>query len=105
MPRYNIDAIDGCMQKALDHKPKFGEIADTFPEQCTAPTVYGTLPSSAGLAAAVDALNDVMHDEFGAAENRLDGVASALDAVVQTVRNTEDAGEHTYGGGQRPVQV
>ncbi|HEX6356783.1 hypothetical protein [Actinophytocola sp.] len=104
MARYNIDAINGCMQKALDHKPKFGEVSDMFPEQCTASTVYGALPSSAGLATAVDALNDLMHDELDAAENRIGGVAGALDAVLQTVQNTEDAGEQTFRG-PRYVQV
>ena len=103
--KYNLDAINGCMQKALDHKAKFGEISDTFPELCTASTVYGTLPSSAGLASAVDALNDLMHDEFNAAEDRLNGVAGALDAIVQTMQNTEDEGERTYGGRPRYVQV
>jgi hypothetical protein len=53
----------------------------------------------------VDALNDLMHDEFAAAENRLDGVAHALDAIVQTVRNTEHEGVRTYGGRPRYVQV
>ncbi|MGB3442958.1 MAG: hypothetical protein WBA97_29805 [Actinophytocola sp.] len=101
MTKYNIDAINGCMQKALDFKPKFGEVSDTFPEVCTASTVYGKLPSSAGLASAVDALNDLMHDEFNAAESRLDGVAGALDAIAQTVQNTEDDGERTYGGRPR----
>jgi hypothetical protein len=105
MTQYNIDAINGCMQKALDYKPKFGEISDSFPEVCTASTVYGKLPSSAGIASAVDALNDLMHDELNAAEDRLNGVASALDAIVQTVQNTEDEGERTYGGRPRYVQV
>jgi hypothetical protein len=105
MTKYNIDAINGCMQKALDYKPKFGDISDTFPEVCTASSVYGTLPSSAALASAVDALNDLMHDEFSAAENRLNGVAGALDAIAQTVQNTEDDGERTYGAQPRYVQV
>jgi hypothetical protein len=104
MAKYNIDAIDGCMQKALDHKPKFGEISDSFPQLCTASSVYGELPSSAGLASAVDALNDLMHDEFSAAEDRLNGVATALDAVSQSVRNNEDAGETRFRG-PRYVQV
>jgi hypothetical protein len=105
MTKYNIDAINGCVQRALDHKPRFGELSDTFPQQCTASSVYGDLPSSAGLASAVDALNDLMHDELAAAEARLDGVAGALDAVVQTVQNTEDEGERTYGAQPRYVRV
>jgi len=104
MAKYNIDAINGCMQKALDYKPKFGEVSDTFPEMCSVPAAYGTLPSSAALSSAVDGLNDVMHDELGAAENRLDGVAGALDAVVTSVQSNEDEGRETYGG-PRYVQV
>jgi hypothetical protein len=98
MTRYNIDAINGCMQKALDHKPKFGAVSDTFPQVCGAPTAYGALPSSAAVSSAVDALNDLMHDEFAAAENRLDGVAAALDAVVTSVQNNEHAGENAFRG-------
>jgi hypothetical protein len=104
MTKYNIDGISGCMQKALDYKPKFGEISDTFPEQCTASTVYGKLTSSAGLASAVDALNDLMHDEFDAAENRLNGVAGALDAIMSSIENNELEGKRKFGG-PKYVQV
>jgi hypothetical protein len=104
MAKYNIDAINGCMQKALDYKSKFGEVSDTFPEICSMPAAYGTLPSSAGLSSAVDGLNDLMHDEFAAAENRLDGVAGSLDAIVTSVQGNEDAGRETFRG-PRYVQV
>jgi hypothetical protein len=90
VPSYNIDAINECMRKAQDYKPKFGEISDSFPEVCTDSSVYGTLPSSAAVSQAVDALNSVLHKEFGAAEAKLDQVARALDAVVTSVQNTED---------------
>jgi hypothetical protein len=95
VPDYNIDAINACMRKAQDYKPKFGEISDSFPEVCTASTVYGTLPSSAAVSTAVDGLNDLMHDELDAAETKLDQVARALDAVVQSVRNNEDNTQRT----------
>ncbi|MGH3759533.1 hypothetical protein [Actinophytocola sp.] len=91
MATYNTDAINACMQKAQDYKPKFGEIADTFPQVCSVPTAYGTLPSSAALSSAVDALNGMLNTEFGAAESRLDGVARALDAVSRTVGDTDQA--------------
>jgi hypothetical protein len=104
--KYNRDAINGCMQKALDYKPKFGEIADSFPENTTtASTVYGKLTSSAGLAGAVDALNNLMHDELDAAENRLSGVASALDAIITTITNNEHAGVTRFGGQPKVMQV
>jgi hypothetical protein len=57
---------------------------------CTDPSAYGTLPSSGAVSRAVDAVNSAMRNEFDAAETKLDLVARALDAVVQSVRNTED---------------
>ena len=90
MPSYNIDAINACMQKAQDYKPKFGEISDSFPQVCADSAAYGQLPSSAAVSSAVDALNTAMHTQFDAAESKLDQVAHALDAVVQSVPNQED---------------
>ena len=90
MPSYNIDAINACMQKAQDFKPKFGEISDSFPQVCTDSSAYGQLPSSAAVSSAVDALNTAMHAQFDAAETKLDQVARALDAVVQSVQSQED---------------
>lgn len=89
MPTYDVAAIDACMQVAQDYKGKFGEVSDTFPEMCGTPAAYGTLPSSAALSSAVDSLNDLMHDELAAAENRLEGVARALDAISVSVENNE----------------
>jgi hypothetical protein len=91
MAKYNIDAINACMQKAQDFKPKFGEIADTFAQVASAPAAYGKLPSSAALSGAVDALNGMLGTEFSAAESRLDGVARALDTVSRTVGDTDQA--------------
>ena len=107
MAKYNIDAINGCIKKAQDYKPKFGAVSDSFPDGGTATTsstTFGKLPSSSALASAVDAINDLMHDEFDAAENRLNGVAGALDAVLQSVQNNEDEGKRKYQG-PRYVEV
>jgi hypothetical protein len=95
VPTYNIDAINECMRKAQDLKPRFGEISDGFPNVCTDSAAYGTLPSSAAVSAAVDALNSTMHQEFDSAETKLDQVARALDAVVQSVQNTEENSVHS----------
>lgn len=91
MAKYNIDAINACMQKTQDYKSKFGQIADTFPQVCSNPAAYGALPSSAALSGAVDALNSMLNEEFAAAESRLDGVARSLDAVTRTVDDTDRA--------------
>ena len=90
MPSYNLDAINACMRKAQDYKPKFGEISDSFPDGGGNAAAYGTLPSSGAVSAAVDAVNSAMHKEFDAAETKLDQVARSLDAVVRTVQNMED---------------
>jgi hypothetical protein len=90
VPSYNVDAINTCMRKAQDYKPKFGEISDSFPQGGSDSAAYGTLPSSAAVSQAVDALNSSMRTEFDAAEAKLDQVARALDAVVQSVENHEE---------------
>jgi methyl-accepting chemotaxis protein len=89
MPRYNIEAINKCMEKAQEFKPKFGAISDSFPQVHTDSSAYGQLPSSAALSSAVDELNSELHDQFDAAETKLEQVARALDAVVQSVQNQE----------------
>lgn len=89
MPSYDIEAINECMRKAQEFKPKFGEISDSFPQVCTDSSAYGTLPGSAVLSQAVDTLNTTMHTELDAAESKLDQVARSLDAVVQSIQNTE----------------
>jgi hypothetical protein len=91
MAKYNIDAINACMQKAQDFKPKFGEIADTFAQGASTPAAYGKLPSSGAISSAVDALNGMLNSEFSAAESRLDGVARTLDTVARTVDDTDQA--------------
>lgn len=90
MADYNIDAINGCMQKAQDFKSKFGQIADTFPTDDAGSGAYGKLPSSEGVASAVSALSTAMNKEFSAAETKLDGVARSLDAVAQSVQNMDE---------------
>jgi hypothetical protein len=86
---YNVEAINECMRKTQDHTSRFGEIADTFPQVCSVSTAYGSLPSSAAVSSAVDELNSMLNEEFTAAETKLDGVARTLDAVVQTVSDTD----------------
>ena len=62
---------------------------------CTDSAAYGTLPSSAALAQAVDTLNSTMHTELDAAESKLDQVGRSLDAVVRSIQNTESNSVHS----------
>ncbi|WP_415830084.1 hypothetical protein [Kibdelosporangium persicum] len=89
---YNIEAINNCMTGVQNFKPKFGQIADSFHNVPSDPGAYGELPSSGAVSGAVDEVNRLMLTEFDKAEQLLDGIARALDAVIQSVRNVE---EHT----------
>ena len=86
---YNIDAINNCMTTVQNFKPKFGEIADSFHNVHGDASAYGTLPSSNAVSAAVDEVNTLMSGQFDKAEQLLDGIARALDAVVQSVSQNE----------------
>jgi hypothetical protein len=89
VPDYNIDAINKCMTTVQDVKPRFGEIADAFHNVPSDPAAYGQLPSSGALSGAVDEVNRLMSGQFDRAEQLLEQIARALDAVCQSVRNAE----------------
>jgi hypothetical protein len=86
---YNLDAINNCMTTVQGLKPKFGEIADSFHSVPSDAAAYGQLPSSGAVSSAVDQVNQLMFGEFDKAEQLLDQIARALDAVVQSVQNAE----------------
>jgi ABC-type transporter Mla subunit MlaD len=86
---YNIDAINSCMTSVQNFKPKFGEIADSFHNVPSDASAYGTLPNSGAVSSAVDSVNNLMSGQFDKAEQLLDQIARALDAVVQSVQNVE----------------
>ncbi len=93
---YNLEAINNCMTTVQNFKPKFGQIADSFTGVSSDPGAYGELPSSGAVSSAVDAVNKLMLGEFEKAEQLLDGVARALDAVIQSVQNVEQHTAKTY---------
>lgn len=89
MAKYNIDAINSCMTAMQNAKPTYGRIADSFHNVPSDAAAYGTLPSSSALSSAVDQVNNLMSSQFDKSEQLLDGIARALDAVVQSVQNVE----------------
>lgn len=89
MADYNLEAINNCMTTVQNFKPKFGQIADSFHNVPSDPGAYGELPSSGAVSSAVDEVNRLMLSEFDKAEQLLDGIARALDAVIQSVQNVE----------------
>lgn len=95
MAKYNIDAINGCMKTMQDFKPQYGTIADSFLNVPSDPSAYGTLPSSGAVSGAVDEVNKLMLAQFEKAEQLLEGIARALDAVVQSVQNTENENKNS----------
>ncbi|MBE1466752.1 hypothetical protein [Kibdelosporangium phytohabitans] len=96
MAGYDIEAINNCMTTVQNFKPKFGQIADSFHNVSSDAGAYGELPSSAAVSAAVDEVNRLMLGEFDKAEQLLDGIARALDAVIQSVQNVEQHTARTY---------
>jgi len=89
VPKINDDAINACVSKAQDYSTKFREIGDSFDNSNMDSGALGELPSATALCGAINAMNAAMGKEFDAAFTRLDQVARALDAVLQSTRNTE----------------
>lgn len=88
--KYNLDAINSCMTSVQGFKPKYGSIADSFHNVPSDAGAYGQLPSSGAVSSAVDQVNSLMSGQFDKAEQLLDGIARALDSVIQSVQNVEE---------------
>ncbi|MCP2166175.1 hypothetical protein [Goodfellowiella coeruleoviolacea] len=89
--KYNAEAMEQCRSTVSSQAGQFGGIGDGFSGQGGSGDIFGKLPSSAGLSGAVDSFNSTMGAEFAAAESVLGKVERALDAVEQTVADTEQA--------------
>ncbi len=88
--KLNTDAIDQCRTTVSSQKAQFGSIGDGFPNQCGNPSIFGKLGSSGQFSGAVDALNTAAHTEFIAAEQLLDKIERALDAISRSVTDVEE---------------
>jgi hypothetical protein len=94
--KYNADAIEQCRTMASTQASQFGGLGDGFAHVGGDAAIFGKLGNSAGLSAAVDRLNGTTAAEFAAAEGLLGKVERALDAVLTTAANAEDANRHTF---------
>ncbi|GDY32116.1 hypothetical protein [Gandjariella thermophila] len=94
--KYNADAIEQCRTMASTQASQFGGLGDGFAHVGGNAAIFGKLANSAGLSAAVDSLNGTAAAEFAAAERLLGKVERALDAVLSSVGNVEDANRHTF---------
>ena len=95
--KHNRDAIEQCRAMAGTQAGRYGGLGDGFSPGGADATIFGKLPSSAGLAAAVDRLNGTAAAEFAAAERLLGTVERALDTVLSSVTDTEDANRRAFG--------
>jgi hypothetical protein len=93
--KYNADAIEQCRTMASTQASQFGGLGDGFGHAGGNPSIFGKLANAAGLSGAVDTLNGTASTEFAAAEGLLGKVERALDAVLTTAANAEDANRHT----------
>lgn len=89
MPNYHIEAIDSCRQKLDGLKGKFPQAADGIPQEI-AQEMFGNLPSSGAICAAVRRIATTVTREFEAAGTKAGEIASALDKVTTAVQQNEE---------------
>ncbi|SDC88320.1 hypothetical protein [Actinokineospora iranica] len=85
---YNLQAIEQCRAAVAGQTGPMAAAGDDLPRDADA-GVFGELPSSAALAEAVRALARSASDELDRAGTLLGSVDRALDAIGQSVANTE----------------
>ncbi|WP_203985724.1 hypothetical protein [Sphaerisporangium rufum] len=84
-----------------DQGRKLAGIGDRFtPVQGTPPAMFGALPATSEITAAVGALEAHVHEDLSTyAKLRCDQVDRALDTIEANVRKAEDASSPRRGGG------
>ncbi|GAA3022078.1 hypothetical protein [Actinokineospora globicatena] len=87
---YNLQAIEQCRAAVAGQAGPVAGAGDALPRDADA-GIFGTLPSSAGLASAVRALATTGSDELDRAGALLGSVDRALDAIGTSVANNEQA--------------
>lgn len=89
VPNYHIEAIDSCRAKLEGLRGKFPQAADGVPEQVSG-EIFGGLPSSGAISAAVSGVVSNVRGEFEAAGTRSGEIAAALDKVTTAVQESEE---------------
>ncbi|GLZ37597.1 hypothetical protein [Actinokineospora sp. NBRC 105648] len=87
---YNLQAIEQCRAAVAGQTGPMAAAGDDLPRDADG-AVFGELPSSAALAAAVRALAQTASDELDRAGALLGNVDRALDSIGQSVVNSEHA--------------
>jgi hypothetical protein len=91
------EALEACGKAAGDQAGHFGGNGDGFAKTAGDSSAFGKLPSSSALSGAVDGLEYAATGQLAAAASVLRSVERAIDAVVRSVRNADDAASPARG--------
>ena len=84
----NFEALDQCRVEVTGQTGPMAAAADGLPADVSADS-FGRLAGAGALADAVNSLAGTVGGEIDSASTRLDQVGTALQAVIDTVRETE----------------
>jgi hypothetical protein len=86
----NLEALEQCRTEVSGQVGPMAAAADDLPAGVSAGT-FGDLDGAGKLADAVNAFSDAVGAEIGKASERLAQVGVAVEAVIDSVRETEQA--------------
>lgn len=93
--QYNLQAIEACRTKISGQKGPIEAAGDDLPTELSA-DMFGTVDSAQSMASAVTGFASTVQTQLSAASTLFNQVDAALDAVGQSVRNTERAGQQNF---------
>lgn len=84
----NIEALEQCRTEVSGQVGPMAAAADGLPAEVSAGS-FGDLDGAGKLADAVNAFSEAVGVEIGAASERLTQTGTAVEAVIDTVRETD----------------
>lgn len=84
----NLEALEQCRTEVAGQVGPMASVADELPAGVSA-GAFGGLEGAGALADAVNGLLQTVDGEIGTASTRLEQVAAAVEAVIDTVRGTD----------------
>lgn len=94
--KFNTEAMEQCRTTVSSQAGQFGAIGDGFANQYGSPGIFGKLSASGGMAGGVSSVDQLGTAEFAAAEKLLGQIERTLDAVQQSVANTEESNQQSF---------
>lgn len=93
--QYNVTDINQARQTIGAEAGKFGSVGDAVPQSVDG-GMFGTLPSSGGLASAVSSFCSSLRGEYTKAESLIGSIERALDSNLNTTGETEASNKQSF---------